>query len=543
MRCGQQISILPAYIIPINHLYWRATMHAVVAIPPVRDFYFTPHRFANLGAAVVSNILHNTGHTVRLFNFPLGEKTLRRLPLPAELAHLRPFLLPAETGPLRFFGTYKRFGPDFVECAARIKAVRPDLVFVSCFAFAYAADCLELAAAVKKVLPGVPVIAGGAGVSAHPRYFLTSGPIDFCLCGEAEITLSRFLILYAGGASVEEYLCLPNLFLKRNGAVYSSGKSAFTKDTDLGFTLKKCFETRYTLYYSLCLSRGCSKQCRFCSLHLCHGRGFRKVALGKIISGIKTMAPGMKSSGKQIRINFEDDNLLLAPEYFIEVLKILGRYLPQVEFYAENGLDYTLLTPALLERLIQSGFRQFNLSLGTFSKTAAGREQRTLLPAHYNELAGIIRKHGLACITYFICGLKGDTREGIAQTLAFLAARPTQVGISFFYAVPGLPDFNDTSRFDTCPPELCKGSAAYPWNGSLSTESLVTAFRLSRFINLLKAVMEIPTDRASAYKPLIDLIIKEKRLFTLIKTKNGPRPSPVTPIDDELAAAFFRRLH
>jgi hypothetical protein len=78
-------------------------MHAVIAVPPIRDFYFTPHRYANLGIGIVARILNGHGYTVRVFNFPLARKKNAHLALPAELEYLRPFILPNETGPLGFF--------------------------------------------------------------------------------------------------------------------------------------------------------------------------------------------------------------------------------------------------------------------------------------------------------------------------------------------------------------------------------------------------------------------------------------------------------
>ena len=55
-----------------------------------------------------------------------------------------------------------------------------------------------------------------------------------------------------------------------------------------------------------------------------------------------------------------------------------------------------------------------------------------------------------------------------------------------FYSVPGLPDFSDTAYFRNIAPGLLRGSSAYPWNSSLSTEELITAFRISRTLNLFK---------------------------------------------------------
>jgi radical SAM superfamily enzyme YgiQ (UPF0313 family) len=514
-------------------------MHAAVVVPPLRDFYFTPHRFANLGVEVVRALLHAHGFKVTTFVFSLSKKKSTRISLPPALGYLDSFIIPDESGSASFFKSYQHFGPDFAVCALQIKAAGPHIIFISCFAFSYADETLQLTAEIKRLLPRIMIVAGGAGVSAYPQYFLKNKTVDFCLTGEAEITLPSFLKLFTAHSNhfnSQDFLTLPNLYLIDKGRIRSSGRQKFTSSEQLDFYLKKSYETRQAEYYSLCLSRGCSKRCRFCSQHLCHGRQFRTVPLEKVKSAMKEAAPLLNNTRKNIRMNFEDDNLLLAPDYFIEILTIFRTYIHRTSFYAENGLDYTLLTPVLLSSLIELGFAQFNLSLGTAFKISAHRENRVLKTRHYEKLLAIIRRHNLPCITYFICGLKGDTIHTIARSLAYLARLPTKVGISLFYAVPGLTDFRNRSIFDSLSPALCKGSSAHPWNGSLDTLTMITAFRLSRFVNMLKSSLSPVEDS------LVRLIFKEKKLYTLIKNKDCVRPHRLDVVDEKLVSEFFKLL-
>ena len=111
-------------------------MKVVVAAAPLRDFYFTPHRFSALGSRIIRRILSRRGISCTLLDFPVMRS--RRLPLPRTLSHLEPYLLPSERGRLSFFRSYHHYGPSLPECARRIRSENPDLLLISCFAFCYA---------------------------------------------------------------------------------------------------------------------------------------------------------------------------------------------------------------------------------------------------------------------------------------------------------------------------------------------------------------------------------------------------------------------
>ena len=107
-----------------------------------------------------------------------------------------------------------------------------------------------------------------------------------------------------------------------------------TKAEEIAFVLKKTKETRKTVYFTTSLSRGCPKKCRFCSNFLCHGRNFRVIPIKKIKKELSIIPPATAENKKTVYINFEDDNLLLAPEYFLEVLTAFRDKFPNAFFFS-----------------------------------------------------------------------------------------------------------------------------------------------------------------------------------------------------------------
>jgi hypothetical protein len=507
---------------------------AIIAIPSVCDFYFTPHRFSSLGAKILRDLLSASNIDASIIHFPVGKKHGEIIALPHELSYMHNFFSPHETGKLSYFTKFQQFGPSPDECAQSIISASPDFCFISCFAFSYAMQTLALARHIKKIKPHLPLIVGGAGPSSYPLYFIRDSSIDFVLTHEAEISIRPFLAAFLDHTI--DFSNVPNCFWKKNNAIQMPSVNRLTGPQDISVIISKTFETRASVYFSTSLSRGCPKRCGFCSNSLTHGPSFRVAAIDTVKQALSKAPIEAAHGAKRNFIIFEDDNLLFDEAYCFEVMRLFKKTFKQASFLFENGIDYTLLSPELVDRLVMEGVSQFNLSIATTDSRIAKQADRPLSIDHYERVVRSIASRRVPCITYFICGFKDDSKQSIAATLAFLFSQPTTIGISLFYAVPGISGFEDCSRFDDLPPFLCNGSSAYPWNESLSTETLITAFRLSRYCNLVKQEKKSGLEIAACRK-----IQETKRLFTFVKTPRGTEIAPVEHYDKELTEMFFSR--
>jgi len=480
---------------------------AVIVTPSLCDFYTTSHRLSALGAKVVENILRREGWDTRLLNFPkTGKQTLS---LPPSHTHLKPYLIPGEFGPTSFFSRYQRFGPSPEDGASIILAENPDVVCLSCFAFAYADDTLSLARHIKEQQPSIPVYVGGAGVSVLPDYFKASQHIDAVIAGEAESTLTAFL--------------------SGNRDPGFSGGPSNQNPVGIDFSIATTGSSRNGLWLTTALSRGCPRKCRFCANHLTHGRVFRTVPIDTFLSALQKFP-----KDTPLHINFEDDNLLLDKDYFFAVLQAIRKRFPRVDFSAENGMDYLLLDMDTLDRLLALGFRQLNLSMASLSPSILKDAHRQGDTQQLQEVLGYLSRKNIPSITYFICGLKQDTPDSVLENIHFIARQPTRMGISLFYPVPGLPGFTDTQAFFESDSHLCTGSAAFPWSGSLTTPQMITAFRMARFVNFAKK-----TEYASHELDLLQQIQKNRKLYTF--QRKGKQKTMLRPpgLDIEMEKTFF----
>jgi anaerobic magnesium-protoporphyrin IX monomethyl ester cyclase len=506
---------------------------AAVIVPSVCDFYFTPHRFSNLGAKIVCSILTECGIENVFFNFPLAKNKPQIIDIPKDISYLTGHIVNNETGKLSYFTRYQRFGPDSSECATLVTDLLPSICFISCFAYSYAQEVFDLSKHIKKIKPDLPIVVGGAGVSAYPLYFIRDRHIDFAIAGEAEISLRPFCnAMFENGL---EFASVPNLYRKPVDPV-QMGTLRYTNNDEIMPAMVKVQENKKLASYSVSIARGCESRCKFCSNFLCHGHGFRMASFEALAKMLNSLSFDRKD---RILVNFEDDNLLYAPEIFLQVMRMFREKSGAISFLAENGLDYNKLTISLADQLIEAGMQKFNFTLGSINKKVLEAQARKGSQTHFESIVRHIASRGLPVLSYFICGLRGDSKESVANVLAYLFSLPTQAGISMFYAIPGLPDFSNLEIFDNCSPNLCKGTSAYQWytETGLQTDELVTAFRLTRYVNLLKSEI-----KSEFEEQLIEKVQKERKLFTLIKKNKSFEIIPVPNADDELVAMLLDRI-
>jgi len=462
--------------------------------PPIRDFYQTDVRLQPLGLGYLKAALqkHSPDVTVVLKDYHSGSGR-RTVPIPSELSYLRCFYPPVDRSPFRTFSRFYQFGAAFEQIAKEVAQETPDLVGISALFSAYSGEALETARAIKKE-SRVPIVFGGAHVSAVPWDVLAKDAVDFVVVGEGEkaiVDLARALRAESSNHNPPTFHSIPSLGFKQHGrlVINPPGPNFEVDDIpppelgDLGLGRYKHSGEPMAFVVT---SRGCPYRCSFCSVSAVFGQGYRARAAASVCEEIALRY----RQGYRV-IDFEDDNLAFDRDRFSDILEGIIRAVPPgaLRLTAMNGICYHHLDHALLGRMRRAGFEDLNLSLVTADPELARHNRRPHDLDGFERAARTAFGLGFRVVGYQILGLPGGTVESMIETTVFLARLPLLIGASPFYLAPG----------SDCWHGLANGPEKRSWIGARTTAmgwdctefsrgEIFTLFVTSRIINFLKGL-------------------------------------------------------
>ncbi len=462
-------------------------MKVLLLQPPVEDFYNTDIRLQPIGLAYLKATAKK--HTpeiqviIKDYHHGWGRRTI---PLPRELAYLRDYYSKDDKSPFSTFHHYYHFGADFDKIAHEIAREKPDLVGIASLFAPYHREVLRCAEAIKKLV-SVPILLGGAQVSAMPGTMLAHPAIDFVIQGEGE---RPFVALLKALKSGQDFKKVPNLGYKKRGQlVFNPRKENFPIET-LSFPDFSDLPQDHYLFEKkpLCFiitSRGCPYRCAFCSVHKTFGHKCRRRSAESILSEIK------QRYGEGYRVfDFEDDNLTFDRKEMTELCKKLIRTFPEkdIQLLAMNGVCYWTLDSGILKLMRQAGFTHLNLSLVSTNTALLKTVQRPNPLKKYRDVVKKAAALGFKVVAYQILGLPGDTLSSMIKTLLFNAKLPVLLGASPFYLIPHSPiarHFDDPSETDVFRARL---TAMAIETREFKREDLYTLLITTRILNFLKGI-------------------------------------------------------
>jgi len=310
---------------------------------------------------------------------------------------------------------------------------KPDIICVTSFSY-----CIDYA---KKIIDAIkkntdiPIIIGGAHVSAVMEKVLDETQADFAMYGESE---KSFLVFIEELLGEKRFDHVPNLIRRdKNGDLHVNAPAPYIEDLDsLPFPDYDAFDfERYSYATAKVLpiitSRGCPYRCNYCSVRLSMGRGFRPRSPENVITEMEHWISkyGIK------RFEFNDDCFSLQMDRAEKICDLLIEKKLNITYEMYNGLRADRVSAKLLKKMKDSGCVFISYGCESGNQEVINNMGKSLKLEKVREALELTNKAGIRNSVNFIFGHKGETYKNALETLEFAKSLKTNF-LNFYNVVP-----------------------------------------------------------------------------------------------------------
>jgi anaerobic magnesium-protoporphyrin IX monomethyl ester cyclase len=326
----------------------------------------------------------------------------------------------------------------YPEIEHRIREAKPDVVATSAITCT-SPDAIKVLELAKKINPSIITVCGGIHASfMYEEMMALSGAIDYIVIGEGEETISELLDALSKGGDVSK---VRGIACRKDGKVVRAEPRPFIENLDnmpMAWDLLDWNDYTYFIMPgsrlgAIATSRGCDKNCTFCSQRVFWQGTWRARSPEDLMREIE-----------ELNTVYGVDVVLLTDDYptpdrarwerFLDLL--IGKDLP-VHLLMETRAEDIIRDRDILWKYKKA--KVVHIYVGT-----EAADQKTLdlmkkdLSVSQSKLAlDLLREQGIITETSFIFGFPDDTPESIGKTLE--AAREFNPDFAHFLAIAPWP--------------------------------------------------------------------------------------------------------
>lgn len=278
---------------------------------------------------------------------------------------------------------------------------------------------------------GAYTVLGGIHATLLPEE--AAQHVDTVFVGESEMTWPQFLKDFEDGKPEKKYFgSQPDLSFS------PTPRWEYMSEFITPESMKK-FQSISAWTIGLNATRGCPRDCEYCSSTRVYGSKFRRKTIDQVIHEVRTIKKWTKNYGiDNFTIAFRDDNPVLGVNYGIELVEALEK----------EKVFWTALTdiaiykhPELIQRLYPSGC----LSMGLGFESLSEESLQTIAPwkstqiRHYEDFVKFAVKEGFLISLNFIFGMDHDTTETLKLVDDFCSRYPIAPNFLLLTPFPNQP--------------------------------------------------------------------------------------------------------
>ena len=307
-----------------------------------------------------------------------------------------------------------------------LKKLNPGLIGLSAMTWQYH-TCLALVALIREILPDTKIALGGYHTTLLSQEIAGSDEsegVDFMVKGEGEEAFRRLTnaLDRAGGTDrVEE---IPGLSYRDSNGQWVHNEPGPLCDLS---KLKLPIRDRRRLtggYHAMVskievmeTSRGCTRNCNFCSINHMYGRSYRTYPIERIIADLDDIY-----YNKKTRLVFiTDDNMLLNPRWVEEVCDaIIKRKYRNLKLVVQADCVSIARHEKVVQKMAQAGFGIVFLGIESASERNLKEMDKAEIIAKAKQAVANCHKHGMMVMGGLIFGLPDDDEDSIRSNYQFL---------------------------------------------------------------------------------------------------------------------------
>jgi len=306
--------------------------------------------------------------------------------------------------------------------------IRPQLVGLSAMAWQYE-TCIKLIRLIKYLLPDVKIVIGGYHATLMHEEIAASSEaelIDFMVRGEGEETCRRLVNALEGDDRFED---IPSLSYKLPQTACPD--KAFIHNPRGGLLdlsrLKPPIRDKRRLTWGYHImnfrievmetSRGCTRNCTFCSMQHMYGRSFRTFPVERVLADIDDIYYRRKTHW----IFVADDNLVLDSERVIKICDaIISRSYRKLNLIVQADCITMSRNEEMVRKMAMAGIKSIFLGIENVSRKNLDLAHKGNIVDASRKAMELCHKYGIMVVGGLIFGFPDDDETAIIENYQFL---------------------------------------------------------------------------------------------------------------------------
>jgi radical SAM superfamily enzyme YgiQ (UPF0313 family) len=303
-----------------------------------------------------------------------------------------------------------------------LNRIKPDLIGLSAMTWQYKTS-LALTTFIKSILPNVKVAIGGYHTTLMSRETADSPEaqlVDFIIRGEGEETFRRLVNALTGTDRLE---AIPSLSYKFEGQWIHNEQGPLCDLSKLKLPIRdrrRLTSGYHFMYFRMEVmetSRGCTRNCSFCSINHMYGRSFRTYPIERIIADLDDIYYNKKTR----MIFICDDNMVLNPKWVTEVCDaIIRRGYRNLKLTVQADCISMARNEAMVAKMAKAGFSSVFLGIENASRNNLQVMNKVEISSEVKRAVDNCHRHGIMVVGGLIFGLPADDEVTIKRNYSLL---------------------------------------------------------------------------------------------------------------------------